>query len=89
MKTGRYIAKVPGINIYNVEKEPKIARELKLNEELVIVKIEKKKFPEDASCVLGWLNENEYVILESKFGELNIEFMEKKKRGVKKDEVQK
>lgn len=88
MKTGRYIAKVPGINIYNVEKEPKITRELKLNEELVIVRIEEKKFPEDASCTLGWLNEHEYVILKSKFGELNIEFMEKKKRG-KKDEVQK
>lgn len=88
MKTGRYIAKVPGINIYNVEGEAKITRELDMNEELVIVKIEKKKFPDDASCVLGWLNEHEYVILESKFGELNIEFMEKKKRG-KKDELQK
>ena len=86
MKTGKYIAKVPGINVYSVSDEgTAITRELKMNEELTIVKIERRKFL-DSSCDIGWINENEYVILKSKFGtELDIEFMEKK-RSVKKNE---
>ena len=86
MKTGRYIAKVPGINVYSVSDEgTAITRELKMNEELTIVKIERRKFL-DSSADIGWINENEYVILKSKFGkELDIEFMEKK-RSVKKNE---
>lgn len=86
MKIGRYIAKVPGINVYSVSDEgTAITRELKMNEELTIVKIERKKFL-DSSADIGWINEHEYVILKSKFGkELDIEFMEKK-RSVKKNE---
>ena len=86
MKIGKYIAKVPGINVYSVSDEgTAITRELKMNEELTIVKIERRKFL-DSSADIGWINENEYVILKSKFGkELDIEFMERK-RGVKKNE---
>jgi len=86
MKKGRYIAKVPGINVYSVSDEgTAITRELKMNEELTIVKIERRKFL-DSSADIGWINDHEYVILKSKFGkELDIEFMEKK-RSVKKNE---
>lgn len=86
MKTGKYTAKVPGINVYSVSDEgTAITRELKMNEELTIVKIERRKFL-DSSADIGWINEHEYVILKSKFGkELDIEFMEKK-RSVKKNE---
>ena len=86
MKTGKYIAKVPGINVYLVSDEgTAITRELKMNEELTIVKIERRKFL-DSSADIGWINDHEYVILKSKFGkELDIEFMEKK-RSVKKNE---
>lgn len=86
MKTGRYIAKVPGINVYSVSDEGTgISRELKMNDELTIVKIERRKFL-DSSADIGWINDHEYVILKSKFGtELDIEFMEKK-RSVKKNE---
>lgn len=86
MKTGKYIAKVPGINVYSVSDEGTvISRELKMNDELTIVKIERRKFL-DSSADIGWINDHEYVILKSKFGkELDIEFMEKK-RSVKKNE---
>ena len=86
MKIGRYIAKVPGINVYSVSDEgTAITRELKMNEELTIVKIERRKFL-DSSADIGWINDHEYVILKSKFGkELDIEFMERK-RSVKKND---
>lgn len=85
MKIGRYIAKVPGINVYSVSDEgTAITRELKMNEELTIVKIERRKFL-DSSADIGWINDHEYVILKSKLGkELDIEFMERK-RSVKKN----
>ena len=86
MKTGRYIAKVPGINVYSVsDGGTAITRELKMNEELTIVKIERRKFL-DSSADIGWINDREYVILKSKFGkELDIKFMEKK-RSVKNEQ---
>ena len=85
MKTGKYIAKVPGINVYSVSDEgTAITRELEMNEELTIVKIEIRKFL-DSSADIGWINDREYVILKSKFGkELDIEFMERK-RSVKNE----